>query len=138
MSKPLSTELNGLVTLPTGKHVIVLTVSDSEASAQDSVVVQVVTAASLVERLISEFKQAPIGAGERNSPMHCLEAALADFTANKLLLGTQDLEKFQTRVREKVWNPVLADAFAEQAQHIINLVRDQAGPLEAPRPRGKK
>jgi hypothetical protein len=137
-SKPLSTEANALVTLPVGKHVVVLTVSDGEATSQDFVSIRVLTAAGLVEKLIADLKGAPIGPGERNSPLHCLEAALADFSANNLPAGTQDLERFQVRVREKFQDAGLADGFVQKAQEIIDLVRGQAGPLEIRRSRGKK
>ena len=136
--KPFSSQAAPVVTLPAGNHVITLSVSDGLASAQDSITVQVVTAGALVKALLATFEAAPLTQGERNSPLHYLRAACADFDAGSPAAGVQDLKLFQARTAEKVQDPAVAKYFIDEAQKIIDAVKSQGKTPNARSPRRKR
>jgi hypothetical protein len=137
-AKPFSSQPAPVVTLPTGNHLITLSVSDGFASAQDSITVQVVTVGELVKALIAAFEAAPLTPGERNSPLHFLKAACADFEVGKPAAGVQDLQLFQGRTAEKVLDPAIAKYFIDEAQKIIDAVKSQGKVPAARNARRKK
>jgi len=124
--KPISTQVTPVVTLPTGNHIIILTVSDGLAFDQDSIAVLVVSAGDLVRAIIEKFEAATLTPGERNSPLHYLKAACTEFDEGKLAAGLQNLQLFQARVGEKLQDAELAKYFIDEAQKIIDLVKTQA------------
>jgi hypothetical protein len=120
----LSTEGNPTVSLPVGVHVITLVVSDGEATASDTVTVEVFTPCDLVQRLASDVKAAALRPSERNGLLGHLNAACSTFANGNLAAGVHQLELFQARLNKKVapHDPVLANTLNDEAQQIIDEV----------------
>jgi hypothetical protein len=137
-AKALSTVMSPVVTLPVGNHSLALLVSDKIASSSDTITVQVITAGDLVRPIIQTLDAAALTPGERNSPLHYLKAACADFDAGNLSAGVQELKLFQARVTEKVQNLELAKQLIEDAQTVIDLVKSQSKVPAALKPRRKR
>lgn len=116
-----ATGIVAVVVLPLGTNSITLSVSDGQASNQQTIAVQVITTAEAVERLITLVntdvsKAQPLAA--------ILSAAIKAIGRSNPTAAINQLQAFQNKVRAQIapLDPALADTLIGDAQAIIDAL----------------
>jgi uncharacterized delta-60 repeat protein len=120
-TSPLGKGAVAVVTLPVGAHSLLLVVSDGLLEATNAFSVEVITTAQAVERLMAQVDSL----WPHSHPLLVtLSAALDSIERGNTVSAVNQLLAFQNKVRAQVSPsaPVLAEAFIEAAQQIIDVL----------------
>ncbi len=116
---PVATGVVAIVVLPVGTNSISLVVSDGAAKATNTIAIEVITAAQLVERLVAAV-QSDVS---RSHPLIAtLSAAIASVDRSNPTAAINQLEVFQNQVQVQV-EPIdseLARTLNQTAQDVID------------------
>jgi hypothetical protein len=116
-----ATGVVAVVALRTGTNIITLNVSDGWATNQQSVTVEVITAAQAVERLMADVS---VNVPGSRPLLATLGAARAAICRGSCLAAQAELKAFQLNVRAQVGrrDPALAASLIGSAQKIVDAI----------------
>jgi hypothetical protein len=111
--------------LTVGTHSIELVVDDGALTAENTITVQVITAAQAVNQLVSQLGAANLLDQDNQPLLATLNAAMASFGRGNFTAGRNQLTAFQNKVQVQVAasNPALATELSLAARTIIDVVK---------------
>jgi hypothetical protein len=112
-------------TLPVGTHRIELVVDDGALAAENTITVQVITAAEAVNQLVSQLGAADLLDQNKQPLLATLNAATASFERGNFTAGRNQLAAFQNKVHAQIAHskPALAAELSQAARTIIDAVK---------------
>jgi hypothetical protein len=116
---PIASNVVSLVTLPVGPHSISLVVSDGYLSSTNSFLMEVVTGAQGIQRLMEMVNA---GVAVPKPLLASLDAARDSFNRGNFTAGMNQLQAFQNKVRAQLLskNPALANELLAIAQGLVD------------------
>lgn len=129
--EPVATGIVAMVVLPVGTNSISLVVSDGMASATNTIVIEVLTSAQAVERLVEAVTS---DVSDSQALVASLNVAIASIDRSNPTAAINQLQAFQNKVRSQVepLDPDLAQALITAAQDVIDtLSNGSGGPTQA-------
>jgi len=115
--------------LDVGSHTVALVVYDGTDRTTNSIRFEIITPAEAVATLVAQVDDAAIARKHKHPLMASLDVAMASFDRGSFGAGINQLGAFQNKVQAQITPdyPLVADAFIQAAQAIMDVLSDAAG-----------